>query len=183
MHEPGGIGKCRTRVVVQLVGETMIDRTLKPLFVAFFGAMALLYVAHNLMNIGAAYGAVGFVLGLENNAAFPNNLLPPISAGAVPLIAWLVFLFEAATGFLCLWGAWKIWSARKADAVEYEAAKGTTKLGLGLGIVTWFGLFGVFGGAGYQMWQHDIGAGSLGDAFKFSVWAMLTLLYVAQREV
>ena len=168
--------------MVQLVGETMIDRALKPLFVATFGLMALLYVIHNIMNLAAAYGAVGYVLTLENNAIFSNNLLPSIGAGAVPIFAWIIFLFEIATGVLCLWGASKLWSARGGDAADFEAAKSMAKLGLGLGVVTWFGLFGTLGGAGYQMWQHEIGAGSLGDAFKFSVWAFLVLLYVGQRE-
>ncbi|UOR14688.1 DUF2165 domain-containing protein [Qipengyuania aquimaris] len=160
----------------------MIDRTLKPLFVAFFGLMALLYVIHNIINLGAAYGAVGYVLSLENNAIFTNNLLPAIGADAVPIFAWIIFLFEIASGLLCLWGAWKLWSARGGDTATYESAKGMAKLGLGLGVVTWFGLFGTLGGAGYQMWQHEIGAGSLGDAFKFSVWALLGLLYLGQRE-
>jgi len=160
----------------------MIDRALKLLFVAIFGLMALLYVIHNIINLDAAYGAVGYVLGLENNAVFTNSLLPAIDTGAVPIFAWIIFLFEIATGLICLWGAWKLWSARGSDAEGFEGAKGMAKLGLGLGVVTWFGLFGTFGGAGYQMWQHEIGAGSMGDAFKFSVWALLVLLYVGQRE-
>ena len=160
----------------------MIDRYLKTAFTASLGLMALLYVIHNIMNIDAAYGAVGYVLGMEGNKIFANNLLPAISGSAVPLFAWLIFSFEIATGLICLWGAWKLWSARGADAAGFEAAKPIAKLGAGLAVITWFGLFGTFGGAGYQMWQTEIGAGSLGDAFKFSVWALLVLIYLGQRE-
>ena len=161
----------------------MIDRTLKSLFVGIFGLMATLYVIHNIMNLATAYGAVGAVISLENNAIFTNNLLPAIGTGVVPIFAWLIFLFEIATGLVCLWGAWKLWESRSKEASIFEAAKGPAKLGLGLGVLTWFGLFGTFGGAGYQMWQHEIGAGSLSDAYKFSVWALLLLFYVSQREV
>ncbi|MEZ5682244.1 MAG: DUF2165 domain-containing protein [Erythrobacter sp.] len=160
----------------------MIDRYLKTAFTASLGLMALLYVIHNIMNLDAAYGAVGYVLGMEGNEIFSNNLLPAITGSAVPLLAWLIFGFEIATGLTCLWGAWKLWSARRADAASFETAKSTAKLGAGLAVITWFGLFGTFGGAGYQMWQTEIGAGSLGDAFKFSVWALLVLIYLGQRE-
>ena len=160
----------------------MVDRYLKIAFVAALGAMALLYVIHNIMNIEQAYGAVGYVLGLENNAIFDANILPAISGPAVQALAWVIFLFEIATGVVCLVGAWKLWQARGADAAGFEAAKPTAKLGAGLAVIVWFGFFGAIGGAGYQMWQSEIGSGSLADAFKFSVWGLLVLIYLGQRE-
>ena len=160
----------------------MIDRYLKTAFVASLGLMALLYVIHNIMNSDQAYGAVAYVLGMEGNEIFDNNLLPAITGSAVFVFAWIIFAFEIATGLICLWGAWQLWSARGADAAGFEASKSMAKLGAGLSVVTWFGLFGTFGGAGYQMWQSEIGAGSLGDAFKFSVWGLLVLIYLGQRE-
>ena len=160
----------------------MIDRYLKISFVAALGLMALLYVIHNIMNIDEAYGAVGYVLSLEHNEVFDNNLLPAISAGAIPFAAWIIFAFEIACGVICLLGAWKLWQARSGDAAHFEAAKGTAKLGAGLSVIIWFGFFGAIGGAGYQMWQSEIGAGSLADSFKFSVWGLLVLIYLGQKE-
>ena len=160
----------------------MIDRYLKISFVAGLGLMALLYVIHNIMNINQAYGAVGYVLGLEHNEVFDNNLLPAIPAAAVPFAAWIIFAFEIACGVICLLGAWKLWQARSADAVAFELAKSTAKIGAGLSVIIWFGFFGAIGGAGYQMWQSEIGAGSLADAFKFSVWGLLVLIYLGQKE-
>ena len=160
----------------------MTDRYLKITFVAALGLMALLYVIHNIINLSQAYGAVGYVLGLEHNEVFANNLLPAISGSLVPVFAWIIFAFEIASGIVCLLGAWKLWQARGADAAGFEATKGTAKLGAGLAVIVWFGIFGVIGGAGYQMWQSEVGAGSLGDAFKFSVWGLLVLIYLGQRE-
>lgn len=160
----------------------MIDRYLKIAFVAALGAMALLYVIHNIMNMDDAYGAVGYVLSLAHNEIFTANILPAIPSSALPVMAWIIFGFEIATGLVCLIGAWKLWQARSEDAAGFDAAKGTAKLGAGLAVITWFGIFGVIGGAGYQMWQHDVGAGSLADAFKFSVWGLLVLIYLGQRE-
>ncbi len=160
----------------------MIDRCLKAIFTATLGLMALLYVIHNIINLPQAYDAVGYVLSLENNAVFTNNLLPAIPPGLIPVVAWLIFLFEISCGVICLLGAWKLWQARGADDATFESAKGTAKLGAGLAVLIWFGFFGVIGGAGYQMWQSEIGAGSLTDAFKFSVWGLMLLLYLGQRE-
>ncbi|MDG5751070.1 DUF2165 domain-containing protein [Qipengyuania sp. XHP0211] len=160
----------------------MIDRYLKTVLVAALGAMALLYVVHNIMNIDQAYGAVGYVLSLGHNEVFSNNILPAIGGAAVKTLAWVIFVAEIATGVICLLGAWRLWQARGADAAGFEAAKSTAKLGVGLAVIVWFGFFGVIGGAGYQMWQSEVGAGSLADAFKFSVWGLLVLIYLGHRE-
>ena len=160
----------------------MIDRYLKITFVGTLGAMALLYVIHNIMNIEQAYGAVGYVIGLEHNAVFSNNLLPAVSGSMVPAMAWIIFSFEIATGLICLLGAWKLWQARNGNAASFDAAKRTAKLGAGLVVVIWFGFFGTIGGAGYQMWQSELGAGSLADSFKFSVWGLLVLIYISMKE-
>lgn len=160
----------------------MTERYLKIIFVAALGVMSLLYVIHNIVNIDTAYYVVGYVLGLEGNTIFKVNVLPPISATLVPAMAWIIFAFEIATGLVCLWGAWKLWQALDSEPAEFHTAKGTARLGAGLAVITWFGIFGVLGGAGYQMWQHEIGAGSMNDAFKFSVWGLLLLIYLAQRE-
>lgn len=160
----------------------MIDRYLKIGFTGLLGLMALLYVTHNLMNIGEAYAAVGYVLGLEHNELFDNNLLPAIGAPLVHVMAWVIFTFEIACGAICIIGAWRLWQARSRDAAEFDAAKGMAKLGAGLAVIVWFGFFGVIGGAGYQMWQTEVGSGSLADAFKFSVWGLLVLLYLGQKE-
>lgn len=160
----------------------MTERYLKIVMVAALGVMALLYVIQNIVNMDTAYYVVGYVLGLEGNEIFKINALPAIPAGLVPLMAWIIFGFEIATGLVCVWGAWKLWQARNADADVFHASKGAARLGAGLAVVTWFGIFGVMGGAGYQMWQHEIGAGSLADSFKFSVWALLVLIYLAHKE-
>ena len=160
----------------------MLDRNLKAIFTALLGLMALFYVLQNFANREAAYGAMGYVLSLQDHEGFTNNLFPALGSPVTHLAAWIVFAFELATGIVLLWGAWRLWSARKADAAEYRAATATARLGAGLAVITWFGLFGVLGGAAYQMWQTEVGSGSLNDAFKFSVWGFLLLIYLGQRE-
>lgn len=160
----------------------MLDRNLKVIFTALLGLMALIYVLQNFVNLEAAYGALGYVLSLQDHEGFARNMFPALGSPFSQVAAWIVFAFELATGVVLLWGAWRLWSARGADPAEYRAATRAARLGAGLAVITWFGLFGVFGGAAYQMWQTEVGSGSLNDAFKFSVWGFLLLLYLGQRE-
>ena len=160
----------------------MVDRELKAIFTALLGLMALLYVTHNIMNLATAYGAVEAVTSLENNAVFTVNLLPPLTGGLSQVLAWIIFLFEILTALTLFVGATSLWRHRRSDPAEYASALRKAKLGAGLAVFVWFGLFGVMGGAGYQMWQHEVGSGSLSDAFKFSVWGFLLLIYLGQPE-
>jgi predicted small integral membrane protein len=47
-----------------------------------------------------------------------------------------------------------------------------------MAMVVWFGGFIVVGGVLFQMWQTQIGAGSLKDAFVFAASGGLVLLFV-----
>lgn len=161
----------------------MTDRILKSLLTAMLGVMALLYMAHNLYNLPQAYGALDYVLGLQEHKAYPNNLLPALGPPLSRFAAWLVFAGEAVAAGLLLWGAWRLWTARSFAASEHHmAAARIAKWGAAAAIVVWFGLFTTIGGAGYQMWQTDLGSGSLGDAFTFWVFAFLLLLYLGRPE-
>ena len=79
----------------------------------------------------------------------------------------LVVGLEFIAGLLAAKGAWDMWSARKAPAASFNAAKKYALLGCSTGIIIWLGLFSVFAGALFQMWQTQIGAGSLANAFQF----------------
>lgn len=159
----------------------MLDRQLKVLFAALLGLMALVYAIQDLINLPQSYATFASVLGQADHPAFPKSLLPALGSPLVEIAAWATILCEAATGVLLVLGAWRLWSARK-DTGAFEAAKGTAKLGAGAAILTWFGLFGVVGGAAFQMWQTQLGSGSLNDAFKFSVWGFFLLLYLNQKD-
>ena len=103
-----------------------------------------------------------------------------------PAATWLVLVLvvtlEFAAGLLALKGAWDLWRVRKASAEDFNGAKTYALIGCGVGIVVWLGLFAVFGGALLQMWQTDIGAGSMDGAFQFFVACALIFLIVTGRD-
>ena len=162
----------------------MEHRYLKIALTLSVALLALFYVAHNLANWEAARGAVGYVLGQQDHGVYPNSLAPAVSN---PLLVTAVTLVicagEAMAAALALLGAVRLWSARKADAARFNAAKRFAVLGSGVAVLVWFLLFAVFGGALYQMWQTEAGALSLDGAWQFSGLSFLTLIYLSIPEL
>ncbi|SMQ74748.1 Predicted small integral membrane protein [Altererythrobacter xiamenensis] len=159
----------------------MTDRYLKSLFMVLLGLMALFYVGHNIINLSIAHQNIGYVLSQKDHAIYPANIMPAVGDGPAWIVLAVIFVSEIAAGVVCLWGGWKLWSGR-SDTAAYASALNTAKIGCGLVIFTWFGLFNVFGGAAYNMWQTQIGHGSMSDAFTFAAFGFFVLIYLGQRE-
>ena len=157
----------------------MAIRFLKIIFVAFISLLCLFYAAQNVANLDACFQAFAYVLGAVDHQVYPDSIFPVIQSPAFTwLVLVLVVFFEFAAGLLAAKGAWDMWSARNALAADFNGAKTFALIGCGMGIVIWLGFFGVFGGALLQMWQTEIGAGSMDDAFQFFVACALIFMIV-----
>lgn len=159
----------------------MIDRNLKALFMVLLGLMALFYVGHNLINLAIAHENIGYVLSQKDHEIYPSNIMPAMGPGVAWIVLIVIFASEIAAGVASLWGGVKLWTGR-SDSAAYSKAMTIAKLGCGLVIFTWFGLFNVFGGAAYNMWQTQIGHGSMADAFTFAAFGFFVLIYLCQPE-
>lgn len=161
----------------------MAIRYLKIVLITFVGLQGWLYVAGNLANWDAGLGAVAYVLGMQDHAVYSNPIIPPITGPVVVTLAFLVILAgEFLIGALSLKGAWDLWRARKASADAFNSAKTYAILGAGMAMVVWFGGFIVLGGALFQMWQTQAGAGSFNGAFVYSASSGLVLLFVNSHD-
>ncbi|CDO37464.1 DUF2165 family protein [Novosphingobium sp. KN65.2] len=80
----------------------MIDRLLKALFALILGAMALLYVMHNIANIEAAQAFFTYVTSHADQEAYPVTLLPVASPALVVVAMIVVFALEIGAGVLLL---------------------------------------------------------------------------------
>ena len=154
-------------------------RYLKILLVVFVALLGLFYAIQNVVNLDEAYGFVAYVVGMENNEAYPSAMGLAFHS---PLLIWMtlaiIILGESATGLLAAKGAWDLWTSRKAPAAEFNASKTYAVLGCGAAVVVWFGLFIVVGGAIFQMWQHELGAASIEGAFQAAGASGIVLLFV-----
>jgi predicted small integral membrane protein len=159
----------------------MALRIIKILLSLMLSLLALFYVTQNVVNLEQAYGAVAYVLGNVDHVVYPESFGPAITA--TPLVWAAVFTIiglEYLTGFVLLKGTFDLWRARGGDAMAFEAAKRWTLVGAGIGMLVWFGLFHVLGGALFQQWQTEVGDGSLTGAFWYGAIMALVALYIAQ---
>jgi predicted small integral membrane protein len=148
----------------------MLLRYLKIDFVILIALLCLFYAGQNVANLSACFGSFEYVLGSGDHVAYSKSIFPAIESVA---IIWTVLVivvgFEFAAGLFAAKGAWDMWSERKGSAEAFNASKTNALVGCGLGIIIWLGFFGVFGGALFQMWQTEIGSGSMDGAFQVFV--------------
>jgi len=157
----------------------MAIRYLKVLLVLFTGLMCLLYGLQNIANLQVAHQVVGLVLSMADHQSYPNSMLPAITSPILTGLAVAVIIaLELAAGVVALKGCLDLWQQRHASSEAFQQAKCWALLGCGLAVLIWFGLFGVIGGAWFQMWQTELGSQSLNGAFQFAVSAALVLIFV-----
>jgi predicted small integral membrane protein len=154
-------------------------RYIKIALAAFAALFCVFYALQNIVNLGPAEWFVGAMSGMEGHEAYPNTFAFAVSSPLlVKLMLWIIILLELAAGVLAGKGAWDMFSARNAGSEQFNAAKSYALAGTGLAVVVWFGIFGAFGGAFFQMWQVEAGLNALRDASFFSlqhaaVWLMI----------
>ncbi len=161
----------------------MAIRYFKIVFVMFISLLCLFYAGQNVANLEACYQAFAYVMGMADHQAYPDSFFPAIQN---PVLIWLTLVLivtlEFAAGLLAAKGAFDLWNARKSPAATFNAAKTFALLGCGTGIVVWLGLFTVFGGALFQMWDTAVGRQSLEGAFQFLGACALIFLIVNMAD-
>jgi len=95
---------------------------------------------------------------------------------------WIIILLEMLAGGLAAKGAGDLWRARNASAEQFNGAKTFAILRCGVAVIIWFGIFSAVGGAYFQMWQTEAGAGVNHQAFWFSVQHGLILLIINSAD-
>ena len=157
----------------------MAIRYLKIVLLAFIALLCLMYGGQNLVNLDAAYQAVGYVLRMDEHTVYPASFGPAIHS---PALTWLALAMiistELGAGIVTAKGCLDLWAARAAPANTFNARKTWALFGCGLGIVVWLGFFSVIGGAYFQMWQTQAGALSLQGAFQYTAICAFVLLFV-----
>lgn len=154
-------------------------RLLKALIVLVMGLQALFYALQNLANLHGATFAIGYVISGADHQHYPNTLFFHSGNPAFAIAALiLVLVGEFAVAIFGLKGAWDMFAARNSTAEEFRTSMSAGQLAAAFALLTWFGLFMAFGGAFFQMWQTEIGNGSLDEAFKFATVSAIAILFV-----
>lgn len=158
-------------------------RWLKIGLAAFAALFCIFYAAQNMANLGPAEWFVGTMSGMEGHEAYPNTFGFAVSSPAlVKLMLWIIILLELTAGVLAGKGAWDLFSARNGSSDEFNAAKTYALAGTGLAVIIWFGIFGAFGGAFFQMWQVEAGLNALRDASFFALQHGVVFLMIRSDD-
>ena len=147
-----------------------MNRYVKIALVTFASLFCLFYAIQNMANLGPAEWFVGTMTAMEGHEAYPNSFAYAVrSPILVKLMLWIIILLELTAGILAGKGAIDLFGKRNGSTEDFNAAKSYALAGTGLAVVVWFGIFGAFGGAFFQMWQVEAGVNALRDASMFSL--------------
>lgn len=147
-----------------------MNRYIKIALAAFASLFCLFYAIQNMANLGPAEWFVGTMTAMDGHEAYPDTFAFAVSSPVlVKVMLWIIILLELAAGLLAGKGAIDLFGKRNASSEEFNGAKSYALLGTGLAVVIWFGIFGAFGGAFFQMWQVEAGLNALRDASFFSL--------------
>ncbi|WP_051275486.1 DUF2165 family protein [Aestuariibacter salexigens] len=147
-----------------------MNRAIKILLALFASLFCLFYAIQNIANLSAAQWFVGTMTAMEGHQAYPNTFgFAVTSPLLVQIMLWIIILLELAAGLLAGKGAIDMFVRRNADSATFNQAKTLALAGTSLAVVIWFGIFGAFGGAFFQMWQVEAGVNALRDASFFAL--------------
>jgi predicted small integral membrane protein len=147
-----------------------MNRYIKIALAIFASLFCLFYAIQNMVNLGSAEWFVGTMTAMEGHEAYPNTFAFAISSPVlVKIMLWIIILLELAAGLLAGKGAIDLFGSRNGSSDDFNGAKTYALAGTGLAVVVWFGIFGAFGGAFFQMWQVEAGLNALRDASFFAL--------------
>lgn len=158
-------------------------RLLKSVLVLFIGLHALFYALQNIANLEAAHGALVYVLSGTDHEVYAATLFFKLHN---PAFAWaalaLVLIGEFAVAFFGIRGGWDLFRAREGSSEEFHNAKRNGIIAASIALLVWFGFFMSFGAAFFQMWQTQVGTGSMEGAFMYAVASAVTMLFVSLTD-
>mgnify|MGYP001818053206 CR=1 FL=1 len=149
------------------------------LLIGLIGSLAFL---NNLFNINSALFSVSAVISAPEQPYY--KIFGPTFPAAWQAWLGLVIIMagELLAGVLGLVGAARLWKNRNASAADFQLAKSLAVAGGAMGIVVWYGFFVIFGDLYFNMWQTEIGLGSVNGAFKYGTVCAVLLFFIAMRD-
>jgi predicted small integral membrane protein len=148
----------------------------------FIGLIGLLVFLGNLVNLESAFGFVSFVIA-GSEQPYYKIIGPVITAGWLTWIALFVIMaLELAIGILGLSGAFQMIQKRGGTSDEFNDSKAHAVLAGIAGMLLWYGFFIVIGEGYFQMWQTDLGLGSVAGAFRYGTVCAVLMFFISSRN-
>lgn len=157
-------------------------RYLKIIAALFIGLMGLLAFLNNLFNISSAQSFVAAVISAPEQPYY-EIIGPTFAADWQGWLGLVVIMAgELTAGVLGLIGAAKLFGTRSSDSAEFQSAKMLAIMGGAVGMIVWYGFFIVLGEAYFNMWQTEIGLGSVNGAFRYGTVCAVLMFFISMRD-
>lgn len=157
-------------------------RNFKIIAALFIGLIGLLAFFNNLLNIRSAQSFVAAVISAPEQPYY-EIIGPTFAAGWQGWLGLVVIMTgELAVGVLGFIGAAKLFGTRSAVSTEFQSAKTLAIAGGAIGVLVWYGFFIVLGEMYFNMWQTDIGLGSVNGAFRYGTVCAVLMFFVSMRD-
>ncbi|MBT8054157.1 MAG: DUF2165 family protein [Xanthomonadales bacterium] len=157
-------------------------RYLKIFAALFIGLIGFLAFLNNLFNILSAQSFVAAVISAPEQPYY-EIIGPTFAAGWQGWLGLLVIMAgELAAGVLGIIGAVKLFGTRSAVSSEFQNAKTFAIAGGAIGVLVWYGFFIVLGEMYFNMWQTDIGLGSVNGAFRYGTVCAVLMFFISLRD-
>ena len=157
-------------------------RYLKIVAALFIGLIGLLAFLNNLFNISSAQSFVSAVISGPEQP-FYEIVGPTFDAGWQAWFGLVVIMVgELAIGILGFIGAAKMLNKRTADAMDFQKAKHLAIAGGAIGMLVWYGFIVVLGEMYFNMWQTELGAGSVSGAFRYGTVCAVLMFFIHMAD-
>lgn len=154
-------------------------RYLKIVAALFIGLIGLLAFVNNLFNIASAQSFVSAVISAPEQPYY--KIIGPVFSASWQ--GWLglavIMAGELAVGVLGFIGATRLFRQRAADSAEFQNAKALAIAGGAIGMLVWYGGFIVLGEMYFNMWQTEIGLGSVNGAFRYGTVCAVLMFFIS----
>lgn len=149
------------------------------LIIGLIGALAFL---DNLFNINSAQSFVSAVISAPEQPYY-KVFGPTFGSTWQGWLGLLVIMAgELAAGVFGFIGAFNLFKNKTADTAEFEKAKVLAICGGAIGVFVWYGFFIVVGEMYFNMWQTDIGLGSVNGAFRYGTVCAVLMFFIAMHN-
>jgi predicted small integral membrane protein len=157
-------------------------RSMKIVAAGFIGLIGLLAFLNNLANLGTAHAVVSAVV-IAPEQPYYKIMGPTVGSAWLAWVAlFTIMAGELAAGVVGFFGAFRLLKSRAEDPAGFQKAKRCAIVAGAIGMFVWYGFFIVIGEMYFNMWQTEIGLGSVEGAFRYgSVCAALTF-FIALRD-
>jgi predicted small integral membrane protein len=157
-------------------------RTLKIAAAIVIGLTGTLAFLNNLFNITSGQSFVSAVISAPEQPYY--KVIGPTFGSAWQ--GWLglftIMAGELVAGLLGFMGAVRMVSGRLLDADGFQRTKTFAIAGGMIGALVWYGMFIVLGEMYFNMWQTEIGLGSVAGAFRYGTVCAVMAALIAMRD-